>query len=339
MRTEIGSEFWSVPITKQKNNVFPNVAKWFISGTSALEYILLDIMSENRVSSASIPSWCCSCMITPFLKNRLNVYFYDVFISDANRLTIDYSTTPKCDITLVISYFGYSDFDVIGEAGGIKIRDITHSLFSDKKYDDAEYYFGSLRKWLGVWTGGYAWKRNQWNYNHACPPPDTSYIQLRKTAMEQKKEYLDGTRDDKNYLKLFESSEDYLDQCGIEGCAERDITIAPYVDINHIRARRISNAKILLDNLRPDKLFTAFDESDCPMFVPLILEERQRNQLSRYLISKEIYCPIHWRETEFHQLNSRTKELYDREISIVCDQRYCENDMRRIISEINSFFG
>ena len=39
---------------------------------------------------------------------------------------------------------------------GTVIRDLTHSIYSEK-YNDADYYFGSLRKWFGISSGGFAW--------------------------------------------------------------------------------------------------------------------------------------------------------------------------------------
>ena len=74
-------------------------------------------------------------------------------------------------------------------------------------------------------------------------------------------------------------------------------------------------------------------KNDCPLFVPILY--KNRNELREYLIKKEIYCPIHWpkpfKENEISNL------LYEKEISLVCDQRYTADDMKRIVKEIKGF--
>ena len=84
-------------------------------------------------------------------------------------------------------------------------------------------------------------------------------------------------------------------------------------------------------------VFKELKENDCPLFVPLLIDEDKRDALKNHLIKKQIYCPVHWPVTEFHKLNDKTEEIYKKEISIVCDQRYTVNDMKRIASEIKYF--
>ena len=52
-------------------------------------------------------------------------------------------------------------------------------------------------------------------------------------------------------------------------------------------------------------------------------------------MSHDIYCPIHWPKSEFVQdLNN---EIYDNILSLVCDQRYGLDDMRRMVNVINEY--
>ncbi|ELC8370430.1 hypothetical protein H8J65_10250 [Clostridium perfringens] len=336
IKNEIGSEFWEVPICKERNKLFLDNTKWFISGTSALEFILSDIEKYKKIKTVAVPSWCCSCMITPFLKNGIEVKFYPVYLDEDRKLVCDYSAVEKCNAYLAISYFGYTSQRVIGEMNGIIIRDVTHSIFS-KNYDDADYYFGSLRKWAGFWTGGYAWSKKKWNKNNLVQALDNKYLELRKIAMKNKKKYLTGEQHTKEYLKLFDEAEEYLDQCDIvEGCS-RDINIAKIMDISFIRENRRRNAKVILEKLKDIAVFPELNDDDCPLFVPIVLPNGKRDALRKYLIERKIYCPIHWSITNLHSLDSKTEVLYNEELSIVCDQRYTTNDMKRIIQVIEEF--
>jgi len=337
VRTEIGSEFWDIPLTENGGASLPADTRWFISGTSALHYIINDIQRNTDIKKVGVPSWCCSCMIEPFVKAGLGVEFYPVYADRERCLTCDYEAVSDCDATLVLSYFGYNKLKTIGTPGGILIRDLTHSLFC-RGYDNALYYFGSLRKWAGFWTGGYAWKKELWNLPQSVQPSDTAFLCKRETAMDLKLAYLKGTINEKDYLGLFEDAEDFLDQCGIAGSCERDIRCAQKLDTELIIARRRENARVLLQSLKDVALFPQIEERDCPMFVPILLPDKEyRDSLRRYLISKEIYCPIHWPISDLHRLGTKERELYDRSLSIVCDQRYDTADMMRLAETIKAF--
>lgn len=319
MRSEIGSEFWEVPVCEKENKFFPFNTHWFLSGRSALKAII----AENEWKTVSLPSWCCDSMIRPFTNVGIEVHFYPS-LEPIGRL--------HADAILVMDYFGYSDDSDVAGYKGIIIRDVTHSIFS-KSYSDADYYFGSLRKWAGFWTGGYAW-----GIAGEAKCENNEYTKLRKSAMLDKKRYIQGITDDKEYLKVFTQAEELLNIAGIDAAAPRDIELAKYLDIEKIKEQRRENAKVLLDEFANIAVFPLLKPNDCPMFVPIRVPYGKRDELRRYLISKEIYCPVHWPISSYHQLNNQTRKIYDEELSLVCDQRYTEEDMLRIIDCVKEFF-
>lgn len=330
MKKEIGSEFWDIPVRAQENNIFPDKTRWFISGTAALESIIIDILNTNRIKTAALPSWCCNCMISPFLKYGIDVEFYPVYIKDG-ILTCDYDTV-SADCWVLISYFGYTSQLNKGRPSGIIIRDLTHSILSTESFK-ADYFFGSLRKWAGFFTGGFAWS-DVWSSELSFSACDASYVELRRTAMYLKKQYIHDVINTKKYLKLFERGEDFLDQCEPMHAYAPDVERATHLDWEFIKDRRRKNASILLDYLGSWAIFPELKDADCPLFVPLLLESKKRDALRNYLRDKNIYCPIHWSIEPEHRLTSLTADLYKREISIVCDQRYDENDMFLILNRI-----
>lgn len=330
MKLEIGSEFWDIPVTNEKNNLFPENTEWFISGTAALEIIVNDILKNKPITTAALPSWCCSCMVIPFLKNGIKVSFYPVYFENGN-LICNYSEI-EADCWLILSYFGYTSQINYGIPAGIVIRDLTHSIFSERQ-DDADYYFGSLRKWAGFFTGGYAWS-DAWSSELSLSACDAFFVELRRTAMNLKMQYLLGAIDTKEYLNLFERGEDFLDHCEPMLAYAPDVERATHLDWEFIKERRRKNASILLDYLSPWAIFPEMKDADCPLFVPLLLDTEKRDMLRSYLRDKKIYCPIHWNIEPEHRLTNLTANLYKREISLVCDQRYDENDMFLILNTI-----
>ena len=325
---EIGSEFWNVPTTEQKNKLFPESTQWFLSGRNALTAIIRDIKSKKKVHTVAMPSWCCDSMIIPFLREGIDVRFYQVYWKDSLIQEIQFDS----DVLFLMDYFGYT-MPTADLAECIVIRDVTHSLLSHQ-YTDAQYYFGSLRKWCGVKTGGYAWGERL-DEGEA----DEKYATLRSSAMQEKAKYINGEIEDKEYLKTYEKAETYLD--GLNGVycpLKSDVNAARHLAAGYVWTQRRKNARVLMSALKPHLIFPTFLKEDCPMFVPILVPNGKRNELRRYLIKHEIYCPIHWPVSEHHRLNEKELYIYQNELSLVCDQRYTEDDMNRIIETIEKFW-
>ena len=320
-----------VLIIQNANNIFPNSTEWFLSGRSALRAILADIQTKRCAVKAYLPSWCCDSMIIPFLEAGFSVSFYPVFLKKG-ALVCELPQTKPNDVLLLLDYFGYASLDAPTSLPCIVIRDLTHSVFS-KNRSDANYYFGSLRKWSGFTTGGFAWGIAQ----HNATPIDEQYVLLRKKAMQQKASYIAGHSDKKNYLSIFAEAEMRLETNAVYGSDTDDIKAARFLDVDFIKTKRRQNASFLLEAFSDIAVFPCLGADDCPLFVPILLPNESRDALRRHLISQEIYCPIHWPVSPYHELNDTTAALYAEELSLVCDQRYDEEDMTRMINAIKTF--
>lgn len=337
-RSEIGSEFWDAFVSERENTIFANDVKWFLSGRVALRYILEDISEKGGIKTVALPSWCCDSMIIPFIDMGIDVSFYSVYVENG-MLKQDIRQCFNCDALLVMDYFGYVGFIDCSEFHGIVIRDVTHSVFSNA-YTDADYYFGSARKWSGLWTGGFAWSKDKWVAKKYVLEIDYEYIDLREQAMKEKAKYIDGCSNSKEYLLRFARAEEILDsKSKVQDAADRDIYCARHLDVENMKAKRRQNAKALLEHLSNVAIFPTVKDNDCPLFVPILVPNGKRNELRKFLIQNEVFCPVHWPVTEYHQLDDKTKKLYDEELSIVCDQRYNINDMNRICQLIAIFMG
>ncbi|MDO5702194.1 MAG: hypothetical protein Q4G47_02430 [Lachnospiraceae bacterium] len=331
---EIGSEFWNIPIKPSEAKLFPDHVRWYLSGRTALRAVLRDI---HGAQTAALPRWCCDSMIQPFIDAGLSVRFYDVnACTGSNPVCVP---DLSCDVLLIMDYFGYtSPAPDLASFGGVVIRDVTHSILSGK-YDDADYYFGSLRKWCGVWTGGYAWKRDG-VLPHAGKDADAQYIALRREAMELKLRYMEngGTEADKSaFLERFGAAEELLDEglTEIQAASRRDIDLAAKLDAGFIRKSRRENAEVLRSALKDLLVFPDMRETDCPMFVPIYVPRGMRNSLRSHLIEQKVYCPVHWPLSPLHDDKARGMRLYTDCLSLVCDQRYTADDMLTVAKVIH----
>ena len=328
---EIGSEFWDVsPLCDTENNIFPSKTQWYLSGRTALSAIIQDL---KGVKSVALPSWCCESMIKPFIDANIKVLFYPVIFD--KRLI----QTPRldCDAILIMDYFGYTDSDInLGDYKGIVIRDLTHSIFS-KTYTDSDYYFGSLRKWCGVYTGGFAWTKDGHKLQETAKTNE-HYIKLRREAMGLKQDYIKDISTTKNaYLDKFAAAETILETNSSKGAADMsDISSVRKIDIKNMAKIRRENATVLKKSLSNLTLFDG-NAKDCPMFVPIHINANKRDALRKKLTENNIYCPIHWPISKYHKLEPNEQYLYKNTISLVCDQRYSTKDMDKIVSVILNY--
>ena len=239
---EIGSEFWDVPVCGNRNDIFPNNVTWYQSGRQALAVILSEILRSRKVTRALLPSWCCESMIKPFIDIGATIEFYGV-AADSNSFTVSHPQTNNADVVLIMSYFGFSYNECIPKYNAVIIRDVTHSVFSEK-YDDADYYFGSLRKWAGFYTGGFAWARSK---ELPCAKRNNkSYVKLRKEAMKIKRDFIDGSINDKSYLGVFCEAESLLDKCQVVYSAdEEDIERARHFDVIAIKKKQLPRLAVI----------------------------------------------------------------------------------------------
>lgn len=339
---EIGSEFWDVPVSDKVGQLeFPDNSRFFLSGRAALSHIIEDILAHRKFERVILPSYCCETMIEPFVSHGIAVEFYPVELTPEGRLEQKIPPHHGCDGILLMDYFGYQSTvpQCDCSVDGIVIRDTTHSVLTEMDNADAHYICGSMRKWAGFWTGGYAWRVNG---NFALPKPhgmDREYVRLRKQAMEEKETYMKGCSGDpkKGFLSLFAKASEMMTSKSDLCAAKRDVELLHQFDVQGIKKQRRENAEILLKYVAKYALFPQLGEHDCPLFVPIVLPHEVRDRLRKHLIEKQIYCPIHWPVSSKHHLTQETERIYREELSLVCDQRYNQTDMERMGQAITDF--
>ena len=94
-----------------------------------------------------------------------------------------------------------------------------------------------------------------------------------------------------------------------------------------MKKKRKANADILYQRLKGIRGLSFlntnyYSEKVTPLFVPVMLSTDKRDKLRKYLIDNGVYCPIHWPE-----IMGATPGIRKNELSLICDQRYSENDM------------
>lgn len=347
---EIGSEFW-----KDGERIIQENEELFLSGRTALDAIIKDVLEEHEISSALLPSYCCHTMIEPFFRNGILVRFYDMFINDNGRLETKIPEPKENEIFYDMKYFGsntiirtgVSDLE-IQKLWDVVIEDTTHSCFHGTHRFKADYEFTSCRKWMAF--DGIAIARKQRGVFHAKPQNWTinkAYCASRNQAFAMKNAYMLGESVDKiEFLHIFGKAEEYLSKQYVDFRPDINTVVQYYMEMQKmdtIRKIRLKNARQLVDGLKDIQNVTILVDVDepeiCPLFVAIAIEPVLRNPLRQHLVEHEIYCPVHWPLSFAHKgISPCAKKIYQRELSLICDQRYGEKDMERILETIREFF-
>lgn len=342
MYKEIGSEFWlEQPVL---HPVADRDGVYTISGRTAIDVILQDVLRTRKVRSVLIPAWCCDSMIAPFAHRNVSVLFYDICHTESSGITEKLSNTDltdNTDILYITNYFGYEntvDIEIVKRfkaKGMVIIYDRTHSFLMD---DDpylavADYSFASIRKWMGV-IGGAVVEGVKDVTLKPCP-----YLEPRETAMRMKQAYMEGddTIDKQEFLKLYGEfghhlAEEYRDYAMDD--LSYAIFKATYIEV--MKAQRRANAQYLHEHLKGVRFMYNLTDNAVPLFVPVLFPSKeQRDAVRRKLIEAEIYCPIHWPKPAQIPADFDANKIYDTELSLICDQRYTTDDLARMVAVIN----
>lgn len=341
---EIGSEFWSVERVCSDT-------KYFVSGRTALDFIIQDIIKTKKLERVHVPSFCCYSMIEPFFRHGLHVIFYDVYCENG-ILKAELPLLSQEEVFFYINYFGYKnqcigDLDKVEKNGCVIIEDATHSWLSDeeKMHSSVDYQFVSYRKWSGF-SGISVARKATGKFNIEYKKQEYEcYDDLRRKAQYKKKRFIEFTEGEKiEFLQKFEEAEGLLEKDYINYTPSNE-SIKAFMCLDRflIKEKRRINAQVVLDGIKQLKeitpVFKKLEIEDVPLCVPILLDASIRDDFRKYLISEKIYCPIHWPLSELHvNISDRAKSLYRRELSLVCDQRYGEADMMRLLGCVRKYF-
>lgn len=328
---EIGSEFMMDSFKRGKNEYcyltdYPK--RYVLSGRTGL-YLIAQELQVEGIDSVSLPAYCCGSMVAPFIEAGFSVSFYE-----------RYEITNSKAI-LIMDYFGFLKEETAlfagqcREAGLRVIVDATQTAFSrSRSYDSADYIVVSYRKWLDCLCAA-VYSQNGF-ITQEYTKENTVYVDIWRNAAKKKKAYLETSNGDKQeFLDLYGKANHMLgeDYIGFKA-SDSEIERFENADSQYIREHRRSNATQLIDGLhgKLNLLFKSLSDEDCPLHVPVVLKQEWRTELRKSLIKNSIYCPCHWPVDEKYP-HQKTR-FHDEEMSLICDQRYTEDDMKNEIEEI-----
>lgn len=342
--SEIGSNFWLDDSSFTENQGeggawLPSTedSAFAFSGRTAMDLIVRDIQKDRRLKKIRVPAYCCVSMLQAFIDHGIRYEFYPVTYENG-QFQYDIQPDDDSDALLIMSYFGLSRaavdaaVDKAKREGKIVIEDITHSLLSDGNCSPkSDYYVASLRKWFPIPSGGWYGKRV--GGLQIKPELDSDEtVSATISAMREKAEYIRGNITEKrHYLEALSKCENEI--IHVDRMLKMDtfsLNRLRKTNVREVAKRRRANAAVLLRRLQavPQVKCAALDlNTETPLFMPVFVDDR--DGLRSFLIEHGVYCPVHWPENM-----GADSVISDHELSLICDQRYAENDMNTIVDLI-----
>jgi len=324
-------------------------ALYFNTGRAAIEK-LLEKLKMYGFCNVWLPAFLCDSVRDAALRAGMELSYYRVNAD----LSVDVSSiqADKHCILYVVQFFGQrirsemlSYVREFKKVGGIVVEDISLSLLSDDEeyVGFGDYIIGSMRKWFPIVDGGILLSREHSNYELADASND--YTLYYYTAQILKDAYLKSRSFNQQWKKVFLSYNtdgmkalfsDYTPR----KMSRISLELLTGLDFNLIREQRNKNYDMLcflLSDIPEINILVERQDAMTPLGMVLVC--KKRDNLLNYLISKDIYCNVHWRNNASTRNFVESEYLADRCITIPCDQRYGENEMYYISQTVHEFYG
>ncbi len=313
------------------------------TGRSALRLALADWQRKtNGCGRIWVPDYICPSIIELIKKQDVPSAFY-VALPKAETLTNPPSPEDD-DLVLIVHYFGKINTAALAWVATIPERrwyvleDCVQSPYSEGAGRVGEYCIASLRKWWPVPDGALLFSTKPL-LPFDLDPPDESFIGQRLAAQILR---VTG-RDESLYLDWIHESEEKLAASPPRRCSWLSGQLLSSVNrATALKQRRLNWQSLhsqLAEELEQFTWFSSLYDSllpgEVPLTYPVLVSGGRRDNLREWLITHQIYCPIHWRLVGFMSIPA--KRLSEEILSFPIDQRYGDEDMGRIVGALAKF--
>lgn len=245
------------------------------------------------------------------------------------------------DVLLRMNFFGLRDKRSNKNIPCPVIEDHTHDPFGHwALYSDADWCISSIRKILPIPEGGMMWSPKGHSLSIALESSkeNEQIAATRWEGMEMKTAYLKGEAVSKDeFRKRYTETEEFFDRAEPSKIdnRSRDV-VSKKLDINLWQIAKRKNWLLLrsLVNGNGCTIVEPEDETCTAFSLTLLMKSKaQRDALRMQLIVAWVYPAILW--TVPDNASKCSRDFSDRMLSIHCDGRYTENDVRQLAGILN----
>ncbi len=295
------------------------------SGRSSLR---LFIRSGNQNKKFIIPNYFCEIIENVLIEENVSYAFYNIL----DDLSIDFNSLndKEFDVVYIINYFGeIQKIKNINLDGKIIVEDNVF-LYRFENHNKYKNWFGfnSFRKTSHLADGSLI--KTTLDINQSLiNNNEAKYSSLKYEAKNVKFNFLIGfENDEEKYLSMFAEGEDILNhQTEIFNISRR--TMFELTQYDFLFSNEVSKKYYELLSNEFSQLCVNKEPKEYSFFV---IRTSNRDELRVFLMSKNIYLPIHWPKS------TQKSELYNELISIPLFSLYKTEDISHIVTSIKEYY-
>ncbi len=287
-----------------------------------------------------MPDYFCYEVIDTIIKQTgVEVLFYaDSPLDECKVESLPYEGG---DVLLRMNFFGIRGQRNNKNVPCPVIEDHSHDPFGHwALYSDADWCISSIRKILPLPEGGMMWSPKGHSLTVDLQPSNENeqIAATRWEGMEMKAAYLKGdTVSKEEFRKRYTETEEFFDKAEPAVIDNRSCdVVSKKLDINLWQGAKRKNWLLLESLVNQDscKVMIPEDEFCTPFSLILQMESKeQRDALRKRLIEACVYPAILWMVPE--SASESSKDFSKRMLSIHCDGRYTEEDVRQLAGLLN----
>lgn len=283
--------------------------------------------------------FCYEVIATIKEQTGIDIEMYaDSPLSEGNVERLPYE---EGDALLRMNFFGMRELRKNKMIPVPVIEDHSHDPFGHwALYSDADWCISSIRKILPLPEGGMMWSPKGHHLNVEIPSSEDNehIVAIRWEGMEMKAWYLKGEYVSKEkFRRKFTETEEWFDTAEPALIDNRSRSVvSEELDINLWQGAKRKNWFLLSNIVNQNHCSIIKPENDsCTMFSLVILfeNEEQRDKVRKRLIETAVYPAILWNVSE--EASKQSKDFSERMLSIHCDGRYTEEDIRQLADILN----
>ena len=245
------------------------------------------------------------------------------------------------DVLLRMNFFGMRGQRYNKKIKYPVIEDHTHDPYGHwALYSDADWCISSIRKILPLPEGGMMWSPKGHKLTVEIQPTDENerIATTRWEGMEMKTAYLRGETVSKDeFRRRYTETEEFFDRVEPAVIDSRSCdVVSKKLDINLWQGAKRKNWLLLRGLVNQDFCKVMIPEDEFCTAFSLILRmesKEQRDVLRKRLIEACVYPAILWSVPE--NASESSKDFSERMLSIHCDGRYTEEDVRQLAGLLN----
>jgi len=318
------------------------------TGRSALFLALNGIIQQGGKRQAWLPYYCCESVILPFEQLGFDINYYSMGNNLQNPELLPERLNGAA--FLFINYFGKKNYGItryLGELdndnSGFIIEDNVQALLSSNSDQYGDFIINSCRKFLPQPDG--AVLACDIPIEYSLNPADESFISEKIIG----KMIREKQGDPELFLALLNQAENRL---------SRDIQprsmsyLSKYIfdrtDLKRITETRRFNwfylSKLLKSTQLINKgiipLYDSLEDSEVPLGFPITVHPIYRDKLRNYLISQNIFCPVHWPLCSAEQTSAYKNDiaLSKSILTLPVDQRLEQDALSYMVEQILHFY-